>query len=286
MEKVTAACIQYTASNDWKKDVDTALELLNVAVGRGAAIAALPEVCAGIDTSGGLFRPSAFEESNHPALKEFCAFARENQIELVIGSIGVSADDGRVFNASFFVNAKGQPVARYDKIHLCDIDLPDRQVRESAAVAPGTKLVIVPTRAGKIGLSICYDLRFPQIYRRYAQAGATVMSIPAAFMRHTGKAHWHTLLRARAIETGSFVLAAGQCGEFEGGVPLFGHSMIIDPWGQVLAEAGEEPDVITAVIDPEHVWDARQRLPAWSHQLTDVAGRVELVCPAETDPVV
>jgi predicted amidohydrolase len=154
-------------------------------------------------------------------------------------------------------------------MHLCDIDLPDRQIRKSATVAPGDRPVLTSCAFGKLGMSICYDLRFAHLYRRYAQAGANVLSVPAAFMRHTGSAHWHTLIRARAIETGCFVIAAGQCGQFDNGVELYGHSLIVDPWGRVLAEAGDEPGVVTAELDVRLVKEARDKVPAWSLRTTE-----------------
>ncbi|MFM0047115.1 carbon-nitrogen hydrolase family protein [Paraburkholderia sediminicola] len=277
MTTMTAACIQYTATSDWRRDVDTALMMLEDAIDREVDIAVLPEVCAGIDTSNGLFRPVAYTEAEHPALIEFSNFASANGIEIVVGSVGILAGDGRIFNSSFMIGSDGKVNARYDKVHLCDIDLPDRQVRESASVAPGTKLAIARSRAGGVGLSICYDLRFPHIYRRYAQAGANLIIVPAAFMRHTGRAHWHTLIRARAIETGCYVLAAGQCGQFENGVELFGHSLIVDPWGRILAEAGDESTIITASIDTEQVSHARQNVPAWNRQASDEADSFPLV---------
>lgn len=266
MNLMTAACIQYTASTDWQRDLDTALHWLEVAAARGATLAVLPEVCVGVGTRNGLPAPVAFAQDEHPALKEFSRFAAQNGMELVAGSIGILADDDRIFNSSFMIGADGEIKARYDKIHLCDIDLPDREIRESASVAPGNCPVMTSSRLGKLGMSICYDLRFPHLYRKYAQAGANVLTLPAAFMRHTGSAHWHTLIRARAIETGCFVLAAGQCGQFGNGVELYGHSLIVDPWGRVLAEAADEPGLITAAIDVRLIAEARAKVPAWSQQ--------------------
>jgi predicted amidohydrolase len=272
MEKLIAACVQYTASTDWQRDVDTALYWLDIAVVHGATLALLPEVCAGVGTRGGLPAPVAFAEDEHPALKALSAFARERGVEVIAGSIGILSDDDRILNSSFMIGADGAIRSRYDKIHLCDIDLPDRQIRESATVSPGTGPVLSSCALGKLGMSICYDLRFPHLYRHYAQQGATVISVPSAFMRHTGEAHWHTLLRARAIETGCFVLAAGQCGRFENGVELYGHSLIVDPWGRVLAEAADEPGVITAELDVRLVQEARGKVPAWSLQPGETPG--------------
>ena len=274
---MNVACVQYTASLDWKRDIHTALRLLEEAVAQGASIAVLPEYCAGIGVRNGLLQGDSFDEEHHPVLGILSKFASDNAIEVIAGSVGISTKDGKSFNSSFVIHADGKFAARYDKIHLCDIDLPDHRIRESASVAPGNRLVIAKTRAGAVGLSICYDLRFPQIYRRYAQAGAALITIPAAFLKKTGIAHWSTLIRARAIETGCFLFASAQCGQLENGLELYGHSMIVDPWGVVLAEAGDEPGVITASIDLALVAEARRNIPAWSSHASDTPALISLI---------
>ena len=167
---------------------------------------------------------------------------------------------------SFFFSPSGKEIARYDKIHMFDVDLPNGEsYRESSDYEPGDKSALADTDFGKVGLTICYDLRFPHLYRDLAKAGASILAVPSAFTVPTGQAHWSVLQRARAIETGSFVVSAAQCGQHDGDRKTYGHSIIVDPWGVVLAEAGEEPGVITADLDLSAVDKARQAIPALQH---------------------
>ncbi len=186
---------------------------------------------------------------------------------VLIGSLSIrDAGSDKIANRSFLIDAGGGIVARYDKIHLFDVNLrTDEWYRESDNVSPGANAVIAPSPWGLIGLSVCYDMRFPQLYRQLAQAGAALITIPAAFTRTTGRAHWHVLLRARAIETGCFILAPAQCGEHAQGRQTYGHSLIVDPWGQVLADGGEEEGIILAEIDTALVAKARARVPSLDH---------------------
>lgn len=262
----TAACIQSTATPDLHHDVGMLSAMIREARGRGASLIATPEYCAGLDTREGRMFPVAHEEREHPALPAFAALAGELRIWLLIGSLGVKAPDGRIFNRSFLFDPAGRVTARYDKIHLFDIDLgPGASYRESATIAAGETGVIAPCAEGTIGLSICYDIRFPHLYRAYAQAGAQMLAAPAAFTKVTGEAHWHVLLRARAIENGAYVIAPGQCGTLSGGAQCYGHSLIADPWGRVLADGGEEPGIVTAEIDLEQVAETRRRIPSLTH---------------------
>lgn len=262
----TAACIQSTATPDLRHDIGMLSAMIREAHGRGASLIATPEYCAGLDTREGRMFPVAHEEREHPALPAFAALAGELRIWLLIGSLGVKAPDGRIFNRSFLFDPAGRVTARYDKIHLFDIDLgPGASYRESATIAAGETGVIAPCAEGTIGLSICYDIRFPHLYRAYAQAGARMLAAPAAFTKVTGEAHWHVLLRARAIENGAYVIAPGQCGTLSGGAQCYGHSLIADPWGRVLADGGEEPGIVTAEIDLEQVAETRRRIPSLTH---------------------
>ena len=262
----TAACIQSTATPDLRHDIGALSAMIREAHGRGASLIATPEYCAGLDTREGRMFPVAHEEREHPALPAFAALAGELRIWLLIGSLGVKAPDGRIFNRSFLFDPAGRVTARYDKIHLFDIDLgPGASYRESATIAAGETGVIAPCAEGTIGLSICYDIRFPHLYRAYAQAGARMLAAPAAFTKVTGEAHWHVLLRARAIENGAYVIAPGQCGTLSGGAQCYGHSLIADPWGRVLADGGEEPGIVTAEIDLEQVAETRRRIPSLTH---------------------
>ena len=199
-------------------------------------------------------------------LPAMAGLAQAHGLWLLIGSVGVKAEDDRIFNRSFMLSPDGTVAARYDKIHLFDIDLGGgRAYRESATIAAGSKGVIAPCVEGAVGLSICYDIRFPHLYRAYAQAGAEILAGPAAFTRVTGEAHWHVLQRARAIENGAFVISPGQCGTLAGGAECFGHSLIVDPWGRVLADGGTEPGVVTAEIDLGLVAETRRRIPSLTH---------------------
>lgn len=261
-----AACVQSTATPDIDHDIRILTEFIRAAAARGARFIATPEYCAGLDTRGGKMFPVAFVEAEHPVLPAMQGLAKELGIWLLIGSIGVKAPDGRIFNRSFMLSPSGAIAARYDKIHLFDIDLGEgRAYHESATIAPGAGAVIAPCAEGLIGLSICYDIRFPHLYRAYAQGGAEMIAAPAAFTRVTGEAHWHVLQRARAIENGAYVISPGQCGTLAGGAECYGHSLIVDPWGRVLADGGTEPGIITAEIDLGLVAETRRRIPSLQH---------------------
>jgi predicted amidohydrolase len=261
-----AACIQNSATPDVQKDIALCLKLIERAAKQGAEFIALPEYCVGLDTKDGLLYPCAFPESHHPALPAFADAAMSCKSWLLVGSIGVTAPDGRIFNRSIMLDPKGRIAARYDKLHLFDVDLGDgKTYRESATIAAGDEVVLSPCMGSRIGLSICYDLRFPELYRAQAQSGAEMLAIPAAFTRITGRAHWHVLNRARAIETGSFVIAPCQYGTLSGGSECFGHSLIVDPWGRILADGGEEEGVIIAEIDLNIVAETRRRIPSLMH---------------------
>jgi predicted amidohydrolase len=215
------------------------------------------------------------EEERDPALAAFQELARELQIHLHIGSLAVKVLPEKAANRTFFIDPKGEIIARYDKIHMFDVNLANGEsYRESNTYRPGEVAVVVPLPFCKVGLTICYDVRFPALYRALAEAGADVLTGPAAFTKQTGEAHWHLLLRARAVETGCFVLAAAQGGHHENGRDTFGHSLVVDPWGRVIAEAGIEPGVTIADIDLSLVAEARGRVPALEH-----GRRFEIVAP-------
>jgi predicted amidohydrolase len=205
-------------------------------------------------------------EDTDRALPVFSALAEELGIWLLIGSLAIRISDTRTANRSFLISPQGSIAARYDKIHLFDVDLPSgEQYRESNTVAGGAAAVAADLPWGRVGLSICYDLRFPHLYRTLAKAGAFAFTVPSAFTETTGKAHWHVLLHARAIENGAFVIAPAQGGLHANGRRTYGHSLIISPWGDVLAEAGTEPEIILAEIDPAGSTDARSRIPSLRH---------------------
>lgn len=263
---VTVACIQNTAGPDVEANIAETTALVREAAGKGAELVALPEYFSALASEGPKLTMPAFEEAAHPALPAFTALSKELGLWSLLGSLPIAVGGGRVANRGYLIDPDGAIAARYDKVHLFDVDLPSgEQYRESATIEPGGDAVLGETPWGKIGMSICYDLRFPQLFRTLAQAGASILTVPAAFTKITGEAHWHVLLRARAIENGCFVIAPCQCGEHEGGGKTFGHSLIIDPWGKVLADGGEKPGVVLAEIDPAEVARVRAMVPSLTH---------------------
>lgn len=264
--KLRIACIQNCATPDVENDVAGLLRLIERAAGEGAQVVATPEYCAGLETRDGKLFPVAFPESAHPALPPLAAAARRHGVWLLAGSIAVRAPDGRIFNRSIMLAPDGTIAARYDKIHLFDVELgPGNVYRESATIAAGDEAVISPCGPARMGLSICYDLRFAALYRAYGQAGAELLAIPAAFTKITGEAHWHVLNRARAIENGAFVVSPCQYGTLSGGARCYGHSLIVDPWGTVLADGGDSEGIIVADCDLAMVEDTRRRIPSLRH---------------------
>lgn len=261
-----AACIQNCATPDVAHNLEVTLRLTREAAAAGADLVCLPEYFSGVETRDGLFHPAAFPEDSHPAIAAFRAAARELGVWLHLGSLGVGSPGERVKNRGYVLTPKGEIAARYDKIHLFDVELGAGQVYlESGTVAPGDEAVVVALPWTDMGLSICYDLRFAALYRNLAQAGARVLTVPAAFTKLTGQAHWHVLIRARAIETGSYVIAPCQYGTLAGGGECYGHSLIVDPWGRVLADGGEDEGVVLAEIDLDQADAARARIPALNH---------------------
>ena len=260
------ACVQNCAVREVERNIEIAGRLTRAAIDQGARIVCLPEYFSGVELKCGLLHPAAFEEKRHPVLQAFADLARERRTWLLLGSLGVLAGDGRIFNRGYLIDPAGAVAARYDKIHLFDVELEKgAPLLESGTIAPGDCAVMADTGFCNIGLSICYDLRFPQLFRRLAQAGAEVLAVPAAFTKITGEAHWHILTRARAIENGCYVAAPCQYGILPGGAACFGHSLIIDPWGRVLADGGGEEGLVLAEIDPAEVAKARMRIPALTH---------------------
>lgn len=261
-----AACIQNCATPDVHHDIAVLTRLIGRAAAEGATFIATPEYCAGLDTRNGTMLPYAVPEAEHPVIPAMAALARQHGAWILIGSIGVKAPEGRINNRSLMLAPDGRIVARYDKIHLFDVNLGDgKTYRESATIAPGSDAVLSSCGAATIGLSICYDLRFAALYRAYAQAGAALLAIPAAFTRMTGEAHWHVLNRARAIENGAYVIAPCQYGTLSGGAQCFGHSLIVDPWGQILADGGSGEGIVVAEIDLALVAQTRARIPSLQH---------------------
>jgi deaminated glutathione amidase len=265
-ETFRVACVQTTSAREFEPNITAVNVAVRDARRAGADFVLLPENVGMLEPINGLLREKSPAEEAHPALAAFRELARDTGVWLLIGSLAVKVSDDRIANRSLLVDPRGTIVARYDKIHLFDVDLGDgERYRESATIAPGATAVMAETPWGPIGLSVCYDLRFPNLYRALAQRGCLFFSIPAAFTRTTGRAHWHILQRARAIENGAFVFAPAQCGTHAEGRETFGHSLIVDPWGDVLADGGEQPGLILADIDPGAAASARRRIPSLTH---------------------
>lgn len=258
-----AACVQMRSGIERAKNVAQACTLIAEAAGKGARFIATPEMTNVVDRKADrLFETLPGED----ALAEIAAFseaAKDHGVFLLIGSMAVKIGERRAANRSFLFAPDGSIAARYDKIHMFDVDLPNGESwKESNVYRPGDRAVLAKTPLAQIGLTVCYDVRFARLYRMLAKAGAEVLCVPAAFTRQTGIAHWKTLLTARAIENGAFVVAPAQGGTHEDGRQTFGHSLIVGPWGEILAEAdGDEPGVILAEIDPAAAAQARQRIP-------------------------
>ncbi|MCF1708164.1 carbon-nitrogen hydrolase family protein [Tabrizicola sp. J26] len=267
-----AGLVQLNVCDDPAINLPVTLDLVRKAAAGGASFVLTPECTNGLSSNRERQRQVFHHEQDDPTLAALREEAARHGIWLLIGSLGLlTADsDGRFANRSFLVGPDGLIATRYDKIHMFDVNVSASEVyRESSGYRPGNKAVLAETQFGKIGMTVCYDLRFPQLYRRLAQAGAQFLTVPAAFNHITGAAHWDVLLRARAIETGCFVLAPAQTGfhpETDGkGRKTHGHSLVIAPWGEVLADAGSEPGVTFAEIDPAEVERARARVPSISH---------------------
>ena len=262
----TIACLQTRPQPDFQSALDEALGLAEQAVDAGATVLALPEYCGGLLTQGAMFAPPVAHQKDHPVLLGLQDFAATNNVWIIVGSVAVPGPDDTYINRSFVIDDKGAVCNHYDKIHLFDIQLSKDEVyRESARVSPGNQAVITEAPFARLGHSICYDLRFASLYRDLAQAGAELLLVPAAFTKTTGQAHWHVLNRARAIENGAFVIAPCAIGPVEGGGESYGHSLIIDPWGEVLADAGDQPGIITATIDIDLVAETRKKIPSLEH---------------------
>jgi deaminated glutathione amidase len=265
--KFRAGLVQLTSGPDVAANLAACTSLVREAVAKGADYVLTPEITTLMENDRAKLFVATRPEDGNPALAHFRALARELKIWLHIGSMGVLKNSEKVANRAFLISPEGIVTARYDKIHMFDVDLPNgEKYRESRNFAPGDTAVLADLPWGKLGITICYDMRFPGLYRALAHAGATMIAVPAAFTVPTGKAHWHTLLRARAIETECFVFAAAQAGTHPSGRQTYGHSLVIAPWGEILAEAdGETPMVITADIDMAAVAEARGKVPSLTH---------------------
>jgi len=263
------ACVQLRSSDNPAENLRIASQLVREARAAKAEFIATPENTNLMAADGGAKLELSRPEDDDPALAAFRTLAEELGVWLLVGSLAIKVSDTQTANRSFLIAPRGTIAARYDKVHLFDVDLPSgEQYRESRSVAGGAAAITADLPWGRIGLSVCYDLRFPQLYRALAKAGAFALTVPSAFTETTGKAHWHVLLRARAIENGAFVIAPAQGGVHANGRRTYGHSLVVSPWGEILAESGTEPGVVLADIDPEEAVAARTRIPSLQHDRT------------------
>jgi predicted amidohydrolase len=258
--------IQMRAGLTVSANVDAAVRMIGEAKSAGAAYVQTPEMTNIMEAKRERLFATLAEEDADSSLVAFRELARKLGIYLHVGSLAIKVTPDRAANRAFLIDPRGEIAARYDKIHMFDVDLANGEsYRESRSYRPGEAAVLADLPWGRLGITVCYDLRFPALYRALAEAGASMLAVPSAFTQQTGAAHWHVLLRARAIENGSFVFAAAQGGRHESGRETFGHSLIVDPWGRVVAEGGSEPGVIMAEIDLGEVAAARSRVPSLQH---------------------
>jgi predicted amidohydrolase len=276
----TAGLVQMRSGLSPQANLDAAARLIVEARDRGADYVLTPEMTNILEVKRERLFAAIVPEESDASLAAFRELARTLRIFLHVGSLAIKLSPERAANRSFLIDRGGEIVARYDKIHMFDVDLAGGEsYRESRSYRPGEIAVTADLPWGRLGLTVCYDLRFPALYRALAEAGSSFLAIPSAFTKQTGEAHWHVLNRARAIENGSFVFAAAQAGRHENGRETFGHSLIVDPWGQIIAEAGVEPDIVLATIDPAQVTAARAKVPSLAH-----GRRFEVIEPPATPP--
>lgn len=261
------ACVQMNSGNDLAANIAKLETLVDKAVAKAAQLVALPENAFLMEAPGVGGKRKIYEQEDHPAVIASAHLAKTHRCWLLVGSIAVKIDEsGKTVNRSLLFDGQGELVAHYDKIHLFDVDIGDGQTyKESAKFLSGDKVVVAEMPWCKLGMSVCYDVRFPHLYRALAKEGADILAVPSAFTQVTGEAHWHVLLRARAIENGCFVIAPAQTGTHPGGRKTYGHALIIDPWGKILADAGTEEGVIVAEINPALVKQTRAKLPSLEH---------------------
>jgi predicted amidohydrolase len=261
-----AAMIQMRSGLTPAANIDDAVRLIGEAKSAGADYVLTPEMTNILAAKREQLFAAVVEEEKDAALATMRELARKLGLYVHVGSLAIKISNDRAANRSFLIDPKGDIAARYDKIHMFDVDLADGEsYRESRNYRPGELAVLADLPWGRLGLTVCYDLRFPALYRALAEAGATMLAIPSAFTKQTGEAHWHILMRSRAIENGSFVFAAAQGGKHENGRETYGHSLVVDPWGRIIAEGGTEPGIVMAEIDLAEVAKARSRIPSLQH---------------------
>ena len=264
--KFKAAMIQLRSGLTPAANVDAAAKLIGEAKANGADYVQTPEMTNILAANAQQLFAATKDENSDPSLAAFRDLAKKLGIYVHVGSLAIKILPDKCANRAFLIDPRGEIAARYDKIHMFDVDLANGEsYRESSRYRPGETGVVADLPWGRLGITICYDLRFPALYRALAEAGAGFLAIPSAFTKQTGEAHWHVLMRARAIENGCYVFAAAQAGKHENGRDTFGHSLVVDPWGGIVAEGGIEPGVVMAEVDPAAVAAARARVPSLQH---------------------
>jgi len=275
MAKLLAACVQMRTSVDIQENIEVCSHLVRAAAREGAQLVVTPEMTTLLDRRPGKLFEQAQSQDDDVAIPAFSALAHELDIDLVIGSIPIQVAPDKCAGRSFLFGKSGTILATYDKIHMFDVQLGEGEVyRESDRFRAGMESCVVEMEGYNLGLTICYDLRFPELYRSLAKHGADIITVPSSFTTVTGEAHWHVLLRARAIESGCFILAPAQHGHHADGRDTYGHTLIVDPWGRVIAERAEEPGVLLAELDLSLVANSRQRIPSLHHDRTYSLKRV------------
>lgn len=264
------ACLQTRPMPDFDTALAEAVDLADAAVSAGAEFLLLPEYCGGLKSDGAVLVPPHAPEAEHPVVNGLRDFAAKRGVWIMVGSLAVTdaaaSREGKYINRGLVIDSAGDVASRYDKIHMFDIKLSETaEYKESATVAPGASACIVDTPFGRIGHTICYDVRFPHLYRDLAQAGAEILTAPAAFTKKTGEAHWHILQRARAVENMAYMISPCAIGAVPGGGEAYGHSLVVGPWGDVVADGGDIPGVVHASIDTAKVVEARGKIPCLTH---------------------
>ena len=263
-----AACLQLTSSSDIYKNLEETIDLSNKAIDKGASFISTPEVTNIISLDRQKLKRSVFLEKDDPFLIEFTKIAKKKSVWILLGSIVIKDNKNKLYNRSYLINSKGNIQCKYDKIHMFDVKISKKEsYKESKIFKPGKKVVVTNTPWGKIGLSICYDLRFPELYRKQVMMGAKLITIPSAFTTTTGKAHWHNLVKTRAIENGSYVLAPAQYGKNSLKRHTYGHSLIVSPWGEILAEKKAGKGIIMASLDFKELHKIRANMPSFRTQI-------------------
>ena len=271
-QKFTVACVQLNSKQSISKNLADTKKYINKACDKGADFILTPEVSNIVSLSKNHLLENTYLENKDPFLSEIKLLAKKRSVWILLGSIIIKDKMNKLYNRSYLINSSGKIVSKYDKIHMFDVNISKGEsYKESSIFTNGKKIITAKLPWGRIGMSICYDLRFPTLYRKLCSKGANMISIPAAFTRPTGKAHWQTLIKSRAIENSSFVFAPAQCGIHSSSRKTYGHSLIVSPWGEIIAEMKGKPGIIYAIIDISDVLKVRKMIP--SYKVTPIEKR-------------